>query len=74
MIDNIVSAMKVGEVEIEYTSLISGNSKKVIGTLKDKALNQSNDNERIVFWDVNNDRYEDIKIDTIISWKVKWGV
>ena len=74
MIDNIISAMKVGEVEIEYTSLISGNSKKVIGTLKDKALNQSNDNERIVFWDVNNDRYEDIKIDTIISWKVKWGV
>ena len=74
MIDNIVSAMKVGEVEIEYTSLISGNSKKVVGTLKDKALNQSNDNERIVFWDVNNDRYEDIKIDTIISWKVKWGV
>ena len=74
MIDNIISAMKVGEVEIEYTSLISGNSKKVVGTLKDKALNQSNDNERIVFWDVNNDRYEDIKIDTIISWKVKWGV
>ena len=74
MIDNIVSAMKVGEVEIEYTSLISGNSKKVVGTLKDKALNQNKDNERIVFWDVNNDRYEDIKIDTIISWKVKWGV
>ena len=74
MIDNIISAMKVGEVEIEYTSLISGNSKKVVGTLKDKALNQNKDNERIVFWDVNNDRYEDIKIDTIISWKVKWGV
>jgi hypothetical protein len=70
MIDSIVSAMKIGEVEIEYTSLISGNSKKVVGTLKNKALNQSNTNERIVFWDINSQKYEDIKIDTITSWEV----
>ena len=62
--------MKIGEVEIEYTSLISGNSKKVVGTLKNKALNQSNTNERIVFWDINSQKYEDIKIDTITSWEV----
>ena len=71
MIDSIVSAMKIGEVEIEYTSLISGNSKKVVGTLKNKALNQSNTNERIVFWDINNQKYEDIKIDTIIDWGIR---
>ena len=72
MIDSIISAMKVGEVEIEYTSLVSGKAKKVMGTLKDKALNQSNDNERIVFWDVKNEKYEDIKIDTITGWQIKW--
>ena len=71
MIDSIVSAMKIGEVEIEYTSLISGNSKKVVGTLKNKALNQSSTNERIVFWDINNQKYEDIKIDTIIDWGIR---
>jgi len=70
MIDSIVSAMKIGKVEIEYTSLVSGKEKKVVGTLKDKALNQSNTNERIVFWDINNQKYEDIKIDTINSWEI----
>ena len=63
--------MKIGKVEIEYTSLVSGKEKKVVGTLKDKALNQSNTNERIVFWDINNQKYEDIKIDTIIDWGIR---
>lgn len=69
MIDNIITALRAGEVEILYTSLVSGVDKKVTGTLKDHNLNQNRNNERVVFWDLNNEKYEDIQIDTIIDWR-----
>ena len=69
MIDNIITALRAGEVEILYTSLVSGVDKKVTGTLKDRNLNQNRNNERVVFWDLNNEKYEDIQIDTIIDWR-----
>ena len=69
MIDNIITALRAGEVEILYTSLVSGVDKKVTGTLKGRNLNQNRNNERVVFWDLNNEKYEDIQIDTIIDWR-----
>ena len=69
MIDNIITALRAGEVEILYTSLVSGVDKKVTGTLKTHNLNQNRNNERVVFWDLNNEKYEDIQIDTIIDWR-----
>ena len=42
MIDNIITALRAGEVEILYTSLVSGVDKKVTGTLKNHNLNQNN--------------------------------
>ncbi len=74
MIDNRISAMKVGEVKIQYTSLVSGKAKEVIGTLKDSHMvHQSSENETIVFWDVKNKKYEDIKLTSITGWHVTWG-
>jgi|TARA_R110002110_G_scaffold42549_9_gene133402 hypothetical protein len=69
MIKNIMEAMRVGEVEIQYTSLLSGNEKRTVGTLKGFDIKQSSNSERVVFWDSINKKYEDIKIDTIVNWR-----
>jgi hypothetical protein len=36
-------------------------------------INQSSENETIVFWDVKNKKYEDIKLTSITGWHVTWG-
>ena len=69
MIDNILKAMAMGEVKLTYKSLVSGKMKEVTGTLEgDKAIKQSSQSDKIIFWDVNNDKWEDIQCDTINSW------
>ena len=69
MIDNILKAMAMGEVKLTYKSLVSGKMKEVTGTLEgDKAIKQSSQSDKIIFWDVNNDKWEDIQCDTISSW------
>ena len=43
--------------------------KEVTGTLEgDKAIKQSSQSDKIIFWDVNNDKWEDIQCDTISNW------
>ena len=69
MIDNILHAMAVGEVKLTYKSLVSGKTKQVVGTLEgDKFIKQTSKSEKIIFWDVNNDKWEYIQCDTISSW------
>ena len=69
MIDNILKAMAMGEVKLTYKSLVSGKMKEVTGTLEgDKAIKQSSQSDKIIFWDVNNDKWEDIQCDTISNW------
>ena len=69
MIDNILKAMAMGEVKLTYKSLVSRKMKEVTGTLEgDKAIKQSSQSDKIIFWDVNNDKWEDIQCDTISSW------
>ena len=61
--------MARGEVKLTYKSLVSGKMKEVTGTLEgDKAIKQSSQSDKIIFWDVNNDKWEDIQCDTISSW------
>ena len=61
--------MAMGEVKLTYKSLVSGKMKEVTGTLEgDKAIKQSSQSDKIIFWDVNNDKWEDIQCDTISSW------
>ena len=69
MNENIMRAMMEGNVKLQYTSLVSGKEKEIIGTLKgNHMVNQNKENPTIVFWDVDNKKYEDIRSDTITGW------
>tara|TARA_R100001443_G_scaffold97217_1_gene104117 strand:- start:338 stop:565 length:228 start_codon:yes stop_codon:yes gene_type:complete len=70
MIENILHAMMIGKVTLTYKSLMSGKTKSVTGTLEgDKFIRQDARNNKIIFWDIDNDRWEDIECDTIQTWK-----
>ena len=69
MIENILREMAQGKVKLTYRSLKSGKGKEVTGTLQgDKFINQRNTSDKIIFWDLDNDRWEDIECSTIKSW------
>ena len=69
MRENILKAMEKGSVKIKYTSLVSGKEKWVIGTLQaDTYIKQSASSNKITFWDVENNKWEDIECSTILSW------
>ena len=69
MIENILREMAQGKVKLTYRSLKSGKEKEVTGTLQgDKFINQRNTSDKIIFWDLDNDRWEDIECSTIKSW------
>ena len=69
MIENILREMAQGKVKLTYRSLKSGKEKEVTGTLQgDKFINQRNTSDKIIFWDLDNDRWEDIECSTIKAW------
>ena len=69
MMNNLVDALKSSEVVIKYKSILSGNLKEVRGTLlPPHFVPQNPHNDAVVMWDVENERWEDIRVDTIISW------
>lgn len=69
MIENILREMAQGKVKLTYRSLKSGKEKEVTGTLQgDKFINQRDTSDKIIFWDLDNDRWEDIECSTIKSW------
>ena len=69
MIENILRAMEKGSVRLKYTSLRSGREKEVVGTLYgDTYIKQYPTSDKIIFWDVENNKWEDIECSTIISW------
>tara|TARA_E500000318_G_scaffold83331_1_gene78949 strand:+ start:8218 stop:8451 length:234 start_codon:yes stop_codon:yes gene_type:complete len=69
MIENILKEMAQGKVRLTYRSLVSGKEKEVTGTLQgDKFINQRNTSDKIIFWDVENNKWEDIECSTIVSW------
>tara|TARA_A100001015_G_scaffold115633_1_gene128407 strand:+ start:7087 stop:7323 length:237 start_codon:yes stop_codon:yes gene_type:complete len=69
MIENILKEMAQGKVRLTYRSLVSGKEKEVTGTLQgDKFINQRNTSDKIIFWDVENNKWEDIECNTIKAW------
>ena len=69
MIENILKAMEKGSVRLKYTSLRSGREKEVVGTLYgDTYIKQYPTSDKIIFWDVENNKWEDIECSTIVSW------
>ena len=69
MIDNILKAMAIGEVKLTYKSLVSGKMKEVTGTLEgDKFIKQTSKSDKIIFWDIEKQEWEDIQCDTISNW------
>ena len=69
MIENILSAMKIENVKLGYTSLVSGKKKEVTGTLQgDKWVLQHATSDNITFWDTENEKWESIQCDTIYRW------
>jgi hypothetical protein len=69
MIENILKAMEKGSVRLKYTSLRSGREKEVVGTLQGETyIRQNPTSDKILFWDVENNKWEDIECSTIISW------
>ena len=69
MIENLLKAMEKGSVKLKYTSLRSGREKEVVGTLQGETyIKQYSTSDKIIFWDVENNKWEDIECSTIISW------
>jgi hypothetical protein len=69
MIESILSAMKIGKVKLEYTSLVSGKKKEITGTLQgDKWILQHATSDNITFWDTKNEKWESIQCNTINRW------
>ena len=69
MIENILRALEKGSVRLKYTSLRSGREKEVVGTLYgDTYIKQYPTSDKIIFWDVENNKWEDIECSTIVSW------
>tara|TARA_S200000501_G_scaffold165805_1_gene156234 strand:+ start:252 stop:497 length:246 start_codon:yes stop_codon:yes gene_type:complete len=54
-------------VEIVFESLTSNKTHKGTYTLRNKGMvkNQSNDSDTIVAWDVENKKWQDIRVSTI---------
>jgi len=70
MIEDILKALAKGNVKLSYTSLKSGKLKEVTGTLQgDKFITQHATSNKIIFWDTENDRWEDIECNTIKTYK-----
>ena len=69
MIENILKAMEKGNVKLNYTSLRSGREKEVVGTLQGETyIKQNPTSDKILFWDVENNKWEDIECNTIKAW------
>ena len=68
MIDNIISALKIGNVSITFTSLTSGREITDVYTLKGVNMPQNPTNEKLIVRHLESNTYEDIDKNTIISW------
>ncbi|MBF83298.1 MAG: hypothetical protein CL489_02355 [Acidobacteria bacterium] len=80
-INEIMEAMEKGIVLLEYTSLISGNKKirevttcnQIIPKSKRLTFNQDPMSDKMLCYDLEFAKWDDINRDTIISWKSMSG-
>ena len=63
----ILDALKTSTVKIDFRSLNSG--RNITGIYKGHYANQNIKSNKVVVWDVDNSKWEDIEWDTIISWE-----
>ena len=63
----ILDALKTSTVKIDFRSLNSG--RNITGLYKGHSAKQSIQSNKVVVWDVENSKWDDIEWDTIISWE-----
>jgi len=63
----ILDALKTSTVKIDVRSLNSG--RNITGLYKGHSAKQSIQSNKVVVWDVENSKWDDIEWDTIISWE-----
>ena len=68
-ISKLLFSLSKGCVELVFKSHFSGDTKKILCTLKDYEVNQSPSNDYLVIFRMDTRTYEDIKADTIITWR-----
>jgi hypothetical protein len=68
--DRLHKDLKGHQVRITFKSMKSGRMITSIYTLHDTIINKQNESERIICFDVLNDRYEDIFITSIVEYEI----
>ena len=63
----ILDALKTSKVKIDFRSLNSG--RNITGVYKGHSAKQNIQSNKVVVWDVENSKWDDIEWDTIISWE-----
>ena len=63
----ILDALKTSTVKIDFRYLNSG--RNITGVYKGHSAKQSIQSNKVVVWDVENSKWDDIEWDTIISWE-----
>lgn len=67
---NLYSVLKGNQVRITFKSLVSGRLITSTYTLNDTIINSQQVSERIICYDVLNDKYEDIFIASIVEYEI----
>tara|TARA_B100000927_G_scaffold53559_1_gene40418 strand:+ start:365 stop:595 length:231 start_codon:yes stop_codon:yes gene_type:complete len=63
----ILDALQSSKVKIDFRSLNSG--KNYTRIYKGHSAKQSTQSNKVVVWDIENEKWDDIEWDTIISWE-----
>ena len=64
--ETVLNSLKVcSDVKIVFKSLTSNKTHTGHFTLKNRNIGQSKDSETIVAWDVENQKWQDIRVSTI---------
>jgi hypothetical protein len=67
---NLHRDLKGNQVRITFKSMVSGRMITSTYTLQDTIINSQKESERIVCWDVLNERHEDIFIASIREYEI----
>lgn len=73
--DNVLDSLYDGDTFIEYMSVNSGRTLSGWFTLAgDKKIKQYDISDTIVAWDIENNKWEDIRTKTISRWQRRYDV
>jgi|TARA_Y100000996_G_C22423609_1_gene602516 hypothetical protein len=63
----IMDALKTSKVKIDFRSLNS--NRNITGIYTGHPAGQTTESNKVVVWDVVNEKWDDIEWETIISWE-----